>query len=274
MGGTTITAVANPKGGTGKSTVSANLAAVAALRGKKTLLIDLDPQGSSSLLSGIQSAEDRHSAGAMFSDVPLLPSQLAIATPYGFDVVPAGAGLIETEDWLARNVIGQHQLRLLFKRDTAMAAYDFVVVDTTGFKGRLLNAALLAATNVVIPIRPSVLSTNELPDFLAIMAKINLLREGLGDQRLYVNGIVFNMVKEGTNSAKANIAEVNEALLLTESDFGCAKSFLPDGTAIEEAARAHAPVVCVQPATKIAQRYNLLFDELFGIDPIARSVVA
>lgn len=274
MNGTTITAVANPKGGTGKSTVSANIAAVAALRGRKTLLIDLDPQGSSSLLSGIESAEDRHSAGAMFSDTPMLPSQLAIATPYGFDVVPAGAGLIETEDWLARHVVGQHQLRLLFKRDTALAEYDFVVVDTTGFKGRLLNAALLAATNVVIPIRPSVLSTNELPDFLAIMAKINLLREGLGDARLFVNGVIFNMVKEGTNAAAANIAEVNEALLLTESDFGCAKSFLPDGTAIEEAAREHAPVVCVQPATKVAQRYNQLFDELFGSDPIARSVTA
>lgn len=274
MSGPTIIAVANPKGGTGKSTVSANIAAVAALRGINTLLIDLDPQGSSSLLSGIPSAEDRHSAGAMFSDTPSLPSQLATATPYGFDVVPAGAGLIETEDWLARHVIGQHQLRLLFRRDTAMANYKFVVVDTTGFKGRLLNAALLAATNVIIPIRPSVLSTNELPDFLAIMAKINLLREGLGDRRLYVNGVVFNMVREGTNAAAENIAEVIDALAVTESDFGCATSFLPEGTAIEDAARVRAPVVCVQPASKIAQRYNLLFDELFGSEQSVRSVVA
>jgi chromosome partitioning protein len=259
-----IVAVANPKGGTGKSTVSANIAAVAAMRGRKTMLIDLDPQGSSSLLSGIEAAEDRQSAGAMFSDDPMLPSQLAISTRWSYEVVPAGAGLIETEDWLARHVVGQHQLRLLFKRDTALADYDFIVVDTTGFKGRLLNAALLAASNVVIPIRPSVLSTNELPDFLAIIAKINLLREGLGDARLLVNGVVFNMVKEGTNAAAMNIAEVNEALTLTASDFGCAACVLPDGTAVEEAAREHAPVVVMRPLAKVAQRYNELFDELFG----------
>lgn len=260
-----VLAVSNPKGGTGKSTFAANISAVAAQRGISTLLLDLDPQGSSSLLSSIEYADDRRAAGMMFRSTPSLPSELATACPWGYDVVAAGAGLIETEDWLAKNVIGQHQLRLLFRRDAGLAKYDFIVIDTSGFKGRLLNTALLAATNVVIPIRPSVLSTHELPDFFSILHDLNSLRQGLGDPLLTIDGLVFNMIREGTTAATQNIAEVQGALSIINSDIRCASTMLPEATAVEEAALARSPVVAIRKQSKIAVRYNELFTELFGV---------
>ena len=268
-----VLAVSNPKGGTGKSTLAANISAVAASRGISTLLLDLDPQGSSRLLSSIEYVEDQRAAGMMFRDKATLPSQLAVACPWGYDVIAAGAGLIESEDWLATHPVGQHQLRLLFRRDLGLAKYDFIVIDTSGYKGRLLNAALLAATNVVIPIRPSVLSTNELPDFFSILASLDSLREGMGDAPLVNNGIVFNMVREGTSAALANIAEVHEALSIIGSPIHCASTMLPEATAVEEAALARSPVVAIRKQSKVAARYNELFTELFGVAGVAEAQV-
>ena len=257
-------AVANPKGGTGKSTVATNLAAIAARRGLKALLLDLDPQGSSSLLSGIGSVPDAESAGAMFADDPVKPTQIATASRFGFDVVPAGSGLIGAEDWLAKSMLGEQRLRLLLDRDTDLKKYHLVIVDTAGFKGRLLNSALLASSHIVIPIRPSILSTNELPDFFAMIDNVCILRTGLGDTAPKVAGVVFNMGKERTAAANTNMQEVAEALGTTE--YPCARTVLPEGTAVEEAALARSPVVHARPTAKISLRYAELFNELFGAD--------
>lgn len=259
---TSITAIANPKGGTGKSTVATNLTATAARRGYRALLLDLDPQGSSSLLSGLESVPDAKSAGAMFTDDPVKPTDLAIPSKYGYDVVPAGSGLIGAEDWLAKAMLGEQRLRLLMDRDEGLKKYQLIVIDTAGFKGRLLNSTLLASTHIVIPIRPSILSTNELPDFFAMIDNVCILRQGLGDTAPKVAGVVFNMVKEGTSAAKTNMREVAEALGTTE--FPCARTTLPEGTAVEEAALARSPVVCTRTNAKVSLRYAELFTELFG----------
>ena len=265
-----LVAVANPKGGTGKSTTSANLAAVAAQRGLRPLLIDLDPQGSSSYLSGIEDTQESRSAGAMFQDEALHPSDLALPTKYGYDVVPAGPALIQAEDWLARAIMGEQRLRLLFKRDAALLEkYNFIIVDTAGYKGRLLNSTLIACTDVLIPARPSVLSTNEFPDFFDLIEQISGLREGIGDERLNIRGIIFNMVREGTKAAADNINQVYDAInymnKATESAgrYNIAKTLIPEATAIEEAGLSRTPVVFSRAKSTVAVRYQELFAELF-----------
>lgn len=265
-----IVAVANPKGGTGKSTTSANLAAVAAQRGFRPLLIDLDPQGSSTYLSGIEDVDEKSSAGAMFQDEPVSPSDLALTTLYGYDVVPAGPALIQAEDWLARAIMGDQRLRLLFKRDeNLLNKYDFIVVDTAGYKGRLLNSTLLACTDVLIPALPSVLSTNEFPDFFDLIDQISMLREGMGDQRLIIRGIIFNLVREGTNAAANVIDQVYEAVEFlntqtgTQGRYNIVKTLIPHTTAIEEAGLARMPVLHSRPKSVVSARYKELFTELF-----------
>lgn len=251
-------AIANPKGGVGKSTMAANLAASAARLGKRVLLIDLDPQGSSSVLSGIEDVAPAMSAGAMFADEPVLPSALVSASRYGYDVVPAGSSLIAAEEWLRQAVLGEQRLRLLLNRDAGLKRYDVLLFDTAGFKGRLLNSTLLACSDVVIPLRPSLLSTNELPDFLMLIENIAALRAGMNDAPLALRAVVFNMVKEGTKASLENMREVQAALAEVVSAI-----VIPETTAVEEAAIARAPVVCARPGAKVAQRYLALAQALF-----------
>jgi chromosome partitioning protein len=267
---TSIVAVAFPKGGTGKSTVSANLAAAAARRGFRPLLIDLDPQGSSSLLSGFDKSkiELANSSGAMFMDEATRPSDLAVPTKYGYDIVPACGSMIEAEAWLNRASLAIPRLRLLFNRDTAMHdKYDFIIVDTIGAKQtKLLDATLLACSDIVIPLRASALSTSELPDFVDMIKLFSENRVGMGDKAMVVRGVVINAVKANTNASAANVQEVTDAVeyLNTIGGYTNVKvCVVPDAIAIEEAATANMPVSFSRPQSKVAIRYQELFAELF-----------
>lgn len=268
-----IVAVAFPKGGTGKSTVAANLAAEAAKRGLRTLLIDLDPQGSSTHLSGYSKYETpkEKSAAAMFQDNPSLPSDLAQPTKFGYDIVPSSGAMVEAEAWLSRSGISVPRLRLLFqKRDQVMhEKYDFIIVDTIGAKHtRLLEAALLACSTVVIPLKASDLSTEEIPDFMLMLRDFSENREGSGDKPTQVAGFVVNGGKPNTNSYAEIMTKIDsvvgEVNTNKKFNFGLLKRFaVPDGIAIEEAASAKTPVSYLRPKSAAAIRYNELFSELF-----------
>lgn len=267
---TRIVAVTNPKGGVGKSTVSANLSAVAAKRGLRPLLIDLDPQGSSSYLSGVDVEGDR-SAGSMFQDEPVPPSMLTYSTKFGYDVVPAGSNLIQAEDWLHKATLGENRLRLLFRRDPELQSkYDFIVMDTAGYKGRLLTSALIACTDILIPAEASVLTLNEFPDFFQLISHISELREGVGDVRLKIDGVIFNKVRESTSAAAKNIQDVVDSIEYLNQvpgmieKYHVAKTHIPVATAIEEAGFARSPVVVARPKANVSLRYGELFDELFS----------
>ena len=273
---TRIIAVTNPKGGVGKSTISANIAAVAAKKGFKPLLIDLDPQGSSSYLSGVDVVGVR-SAGSMFQDEPIPPSDLTYPTEFGYDVVPAGSNLIQAEDWLMKAMLGENRLRLLFKKDLALKVnYDFVVMDTAGYKGRLLTSALIACTDILIPAEASVLTLNEFPEFFELINSISDLREGMGDVRLKIDGVIFNKVRETTSAANKNIQEVIDTIeYLNQSNgrgekYYVAKTLLPVATAIEEAGFARSPVVVARPKSNVSIRYQQLFEELFLTKKISK----
>jgi len=258
---TQIIAIAFPKGGTAKSTTSANLAAAAAKHNKKVLLIDLDPQGSSTMLSGIKDVDDETSACQMFQDTPKAPSSICTTSPYGYDVVCAGSALIETESWLGQAIMGESRLRTLFKKDKNLAAYDYIFVDTAGFNGRLLSAALLACDDVIVPIKPSILSLAPLPDFINMIEQLSELKISLGDAGLRLLAVVNVQVSENTKAAISNINEIQSAV--DAEMFVAAKTLIPYTTIMEEAALANKPVVILRPSSKVSVRYMELFEELF-----------
>lgn len=258
---TQIIAIANPKGGVGKSTTTANLAAAAASFDKKVLLVDLDPQGSSTMLSGIDDVCNEKSSSALFQDNALLPSSVSKQTSYGYDVVCAGSSLIHAEEWLSKAVMGESRLRTLFRKDDSLNDYDYIFVDTAGFNGRLLNAALLACDDVIIPIKPSALSLADLPHFLGMIDQLNDLKVGMGDAGLRLLAVVNVQVSEGTRAANSNMKDIQDAV---DADmFVAAKTLIPYTTVMEEAANAKAPAVALRPSAKVSERYKSLFEELF-----------
>jgi chromosome partitioning protein len=152
----TVIAVANQKGGVGKTTTTANLGAALALRGRRVLLVDLDPQGNLTSAFGLEKDVQQTVAESLLDRrIPLPVVSVANGSVGGdervqrLSVVPASVGLASAEAQLM-NKLGR-ELRL---RDQLMSVdelYDFIMIDTPPSLGVLTINALVAATKVIIP---------------------------------------------------------------------------------------------------------------------------
>ena len=153
----TVIAVANQKGGVGKTTTTANLGAALALRGRRVLLVDLDPQGNLTSAFGLEKDVQQTVAESLLDrrvPLPVVPVANGAAaddptTEHHLSVVPAAVGLASAEAQLM-NKLGR-ELRL---RDQLLAvedSYDFVMIDTPPSLGVLTINALVAASKVIIP---------------------------------------------------------------------------------------------------------------------------
>lgn len=142
-----ITSILNHKGGVGKTTTTLNLGKAISLEGFKVLLIDIDPQANLSQHVGIEDPE--HSIYDLFQGSSELP---IISLSESLDIVPSDLGLINiSED------SGANQLKkiLILKKaiDRIADNYDFILIDCPPALGLLTNNALLASTNVIIPLQ-------------------------------------------------------------------------------------------------------------------------
>jgi chromosome partitioning protein len=151
----TIIAVANQKGGVGKTTTTANLGAALALRGRRVLLVDLDPQGNLTSAFGLEKDAQQTIAESLLDRrVPLPVVTVANgvtsgATAEHISVVPAAVGLASAEAQLM-NKLGR-ELRLRDQLLSVSDRYDYIMIDTPPSLGVLTINALVAASRVIIP---------------------------------------------------------------------------------------------------------------------------
>ncbi len=152
----TVIAVANQKGGVGKTTTTANLGAALALRGKRVLLVDLDPQGNLTSAFGLEKDVQQTVAESLLDRrVPLPVVAVSNGAAEGaahtrsLSVVPAAVGLASAEAQLM-NKLGR-ELRLRDQLLAVEGSYDYVMIDTPPSLGVLTINALVAATKVIIP---------------------------------------------------------------------------------------------------------------------------
>jgi len=256
-----IIATANPKGGTGKSTSAANLAHQAARAGVRTLVIDLDPQASSSYLLGLDK-DASPNVSALLEPQARSAAELAHPTEYGPYVVPAGPALIEAEDNLRTASLGELRLSTALGADQGLAGYGLVILDTPGYTGRLYTSALIASDDVLIVAKASALTSSELPDLLDTIDALSVQRPR--PEPIRILGLAFNEVDQRTRAARYNMAEVRDELARGHP---VAESVIPKSTRIEEAAFARCPVAAWDASAKPAFAYEQLYYEL--IAPIA-----
>jgi chromosome partitioning protein len=151
MAGPTIIAITNQKGGVGKTTSAVNLGAALAARGLKTLLVDLDIQGSASAYLGLAPAEDEFDvAQALLSETSLdravRPTRLE-----NLALAPAGERMSLVDLHLA-SVYGRERVLERALRGPVVAGHDVVVIDTAPYLGLLTVNALVAADKLVVPV--------------------------------------------------------------------------------------------------------------------------
>ncbi len=199
----TVYAIANQKGGVGKTTTAVNLAACIAEAGYESLLVDMDPQSNATLGLGISKHTTPTVYDALLGEVPLSEAVVASAIPH-LGVVPAGPDLAGATVELPRMTGSEARLRetLLPLRDR----YAFILLDCPPSLGPLTVNALVAADRVIVPVQSEYFA---LEGLAGLLDTLSLVQREL-NPRLTVAGMLLTMHDGRTRLAQDVEAEIRE----------------------------------------------------------------
>ncbi len=197
-----VLALANQKGGVGKTTTAVNLSACLAEAGKKTLVVDIDPQGNATIGLGVS----RDDAARSIYEVLLGDGDItALVTDTGverLDLVPSQPRLAGAEVELVE--AERRELRLREAIGQVRGDYDYVVIDCPPSLGLLTVNSLAAADGVIVPVQCEYYALEGLRQLLAVLRRV---RSGL-NPALDIRGVVMTMADGRTNLSRQVIEEV------------------------------------------------------------------
>jgi chromosome partitioning protein len=249
-----IIAVANQKGGVGKTTTSVNLSACLAALGKQVLLVDIDPQGNATSGIGINKADVRYCIyDVLINDVSPIETTLPTEVE-GLKIIPATIQLAGAEIELVPTI--SREVRLKKALEVVKDKYDYIIIDCPPSLGILTVNSLTASDSVLIPIQCEYYALEGLSQLLNT---IRLVQKHL-NSNLTIEGVVLTMLDARTNLGIQVIEEVKK--YFQDKVY---RTIIPRNVRLSEAPSHGQAIITYDPRSRGAEVYTDLAKEVVGI---------
>lgn len=248
-----IIAIANQKGGVGKTTTSINLSAALAAKGKKILVIDTDPQGNTTSGFGVEKNElEKTIYELMLSECSIKECIINEVIP-GVSLIPSNVNLAATEIEL----IGVDRKEYILKREVEWVeeSYDYIIIDCPPSLNFLTINAMTTANSVLVPIQCEYYALEGLSQ---IIQTVDLVKKKL-NPKLELEGVVFTMYDARTNLSLEVVENVKNYLKGT-----IYKTIIPRNVRLAEAPSHGMPINFYDNRSSGAESYRMLAAEVIS----------
>lgn len=246
-----IIAIANQKGGVGKTTTSINLSSCLAELGKKVLLVDIDPQGNATSGVGIVKQNLENTVYDLFIEECTVSECLTQSVVDNLNVLPSNVNLSGAEI----DLIGVENREFILKNilDTIKDLYDYIIIDCPPSLNVLTVNAMTAADSVIVPIQCEYYALEGLSQ---LIHTINLIQDRLND-KLEIDGIVFTMFDSRTNLSSDVVENVKSNIHINIYD-----TVIPRNVRLAEAPSFGLPIHMYDGRSAGAIAYKNLAKEI------------
>jgi chromosome partitioning protein len=247
-----IITIANQKGGVGKTTTAINLAAALSIAGKRVLLVDLDPQGNTTMSFLDWDAIPEHSTYDWLAGNLSDPNAIIQQTVQdGLFLAPARISLAKVEAQLQGELDAHYRLKDVL--DNLKSEYDLIVIDTPPTLGLLTVNAMIASTDVIIPIQSSYYAMEGTDDLLDTIEKI----KRRPNPHLSILGVLVTMYDKRTVLGKDILERIREVFGPTVF-----KTVITRNVRLEESPAHKESIFTFAPKSQGAQQYHKLGKEV------------
>ena len=246
-----VIAIANQKGGVGKTTTAINLSAALSENGKKVLVVDIDPQGNATSGFGINKNEQENTVYELLLGECSIQEAIIKDVFHNLSLIPSNVNLAAAE--IEMLDINKKEYVLKKEIDWIKDDYDYIIIDCPPSLSMLTVNALTASSSVIVPIQCEYYALEGLSQ---LIFTINLVRDRL-NENLNIDGIVFTMFDPRTNLSAQVVENVKENI-----EYHVYDTYIPRNIRLAEAPSYGQPICTYDPKSTGAEKYNDLAKEI------------